>query len=126
MNWITIAWPMMAAACLTLGLIELRIGLAQQQRTARLLFSLSAFAMAAFSGLELAVIRMDSVADVPALARAMDAVFGVLFVSLTAFVWVYFGSGNKWLALAAPSLYAVGFAADLVPGSLMTYQTVTG
>ncbi len=126
MNWITIAWPMVAAACLTLGLIELRIGLARQQRTARLLFSLSAFAMAAFCGLELAFMRMDSVAHLPALIRAMDAVFGVMFASLTAFIWVYFGTGNKWLALAAPSLYWVGEAADLVPGSVMAYQTITG
>ena len=26
MNWITITWPMVAAACLTLGLVELGIG----------------------------------------------------------------------------------------------------
>ena len=52
MNWITIAWPMVSAqACLTLGLVEVCIALGQPlQRTARLLFSLSTFTMAAFCG----------------------------------------------------------------------------
>jgi len=53
MNWISIAWPMVTAACLTLGLIELRVGLGQPQRALRLLFSLSAFSVAAIAGLEL-------------------------------------------------------------------------
>ena len=126
MNWITIAWPMVAGACLTLGLIELRIALAQSPRAARLLFSLSAFAMAAFSGLELALMRVDTVADAGALLRTMDAALGAIIVALTAFIWVYFGTGNKWLALAAPSLYAIGASVDLVPGWDMTYQSITG
>ena len=40
-----------------------------------------------------------------------------MMVSLTAFVWVYFGTGNTWLALAVPGLYAVGLTFDYLPGS---------
>jgi PAS domain S-box-containing protein len=126
MNWITISWPMVAAACLTLGLIELRIGLAQRPRAARLLFSLSALAMAAFSGLELALMRADTVASAVALMCTMDGVLAVIIVSLTAFIWIFFGTGRKWLALAAPVLYSIGAAVDLFPGSDMTYKTITG
>src|SRR5438046_1843916 len=117
---------MVAAACLTLGMIELRIGLAQPPRAARLLFSLSAFAMAASSGLELALMRADTIAEAAALLPWMDAAVGAVIVSLTAFIWIYFGTGNKWLALAVPSLYAVGAAADLIPASDMTYLTISG
>jgi hypothetical protein len=71
MNWITVTWPMVAAVCLTLGLIELRIGLAQQPpRAARLLFALSALAMAATAGLELALTGVDSISDAEMLLRA--------------------------------------------------------
>jgi len=126
MNWITVSWPMVAAACLTLGLIELRIGLARPPRAARLLYSLSAVAMAGFSGLELALMRVDSVAEAQALMRTMDAALGAIIVSLTAFIWVYFGTGNRWLALTVPCLYGIGAASDLVPGSDMTYRTITG
>ena len=63
MNWMTITWPMVAAACLTLGLIELSIGLAQRPRAPRLLFALSAFTVACVSGLELALMRTDVLAE---------------------------------------------------------------
>jgi hypothetical protein len=59
MNWMTITWPMVAAACLTLGLIELSIGLWQRPRAPRLLFALSAFTVACVAGLELALMRTD-------------------------------------------------------------------
>ena len=126
MNWITIAWPMVAAACLTLGLIELRIGLTQPPRAARLLFALSAFAVAGISGLELALSRADNLADWWPLMRWLESAVGALVVSLTAFIWVYFGTGNKWLAFAVPGLYAVGLTFDYLPGSGMTYQSITG
>lgn len=125
MNWISIAWPMVAAACLTLGLINLGIGLAQPPRAARLLFSLSALAAAVFSGLELALMRADTVADCWPLLHWMNVAAGVLIASLAAFIWVFFGTGNKWLALAGPGLYAVALVVDFVPGSSMTYQKIT-
>ena len=108
MNWINVTWPMVAAACLTLGLIELRVGIAQPPRAARLLFALSAFAVACIAGLELAMMRTAVFAEWWPLMRLMDIAVGVMLVSLTAFIGVYFGTGNKWLALAVPSLYAAG------------------
>lgn len=118
---------MVSAACLTLGVLELRIAMSQRQRSARLLFSLSAIAMAAFSGVELALMRADTLADAAALLRAIDVGVGVVLVSLTGFVWVYFGTGNKWLALSVPSLYAVALIPDILPGGTdMTYVKITG
>jgi len=129
MNWITIAWPMVAAACLTLALIELRIGLAQPGRAPRLVFAVSALAVAAVAGLELALMRTDVLAEWWPLMRLLDIAVGVMIVSLTVFIWVHFGTGNKWLALAVPSLYAAGLVFDYLPGPLgsgMTYQKFTG
>jgi two-component system, LuxR family, sensor kinase FixL len=125
MNWITVCWPMVAAGSLTLGLIELRIGIAHRS-LARLVFSLSAFVMAAFSGMELALMRAQSVAEAAALLPWMDAAMGTVVASLTAFIWVYFGTGRKWLAVAPPILFAIGLIADVIPGSDMTYRTITG
>lgn len=130
MNWITITWPMVAAACLTLGLIELSIALGQPRRAARLLFALSAGTVACVSGLELALMRTNVLAEWWALMRLLDIAVGVMLVSLTAFIWTYFGNGRKWLAVAVPVLYALGLAFDYLPGapagSGMTYQTVAG
>jgi two-component system, LuxR family, sensor kinase FixL len=126
MNWITVTWLLVAGAILTLGLIELCIGLAHPPRAARLMFSLSAFAMALECGNELALMRADTIASAAALLRWGDFEVGAIFVSLTAFIWTYLGTGRKWLALACPILYAVSLAADLVPGGGMTYQSITG
>jgi two-component system, LuxR family, sensor kinase FixL len=126
MNWITVTWPMVAAACLTLGLIELRIGLGQPWRAPRILFALSAFAVAAIAGLELALMRTDALAQWWPIMRGLDIAVGVMLVSLTAFVWVYFGTGNKWLARLVPGFYAAGLMFDYLPGRGMTYDRVTG
>ena len=130
MNWITVTWPMVAAACLTLGLIELGIGLAQPPRAARLLFALSAFTVACIAGLELTLMQTDVLADWWRAMRLLDIAVGVMLLSLTAFIWVYFGTGRKSLALAVPVLYAIGLAFDYLPGappgSGMTYQRFIG
>ena len=125
MNWITVSWPMLAAASITLGLIELRIGLAHRS-PARLVFSLSAFTMAAFSGMELALMRVQSIGEAAALLPWMDLAMGAVVASLAAFIWVYFGTGRRWLALAAPIFFLIGLIADVIPGSDMTYLTITG
>jgi PAS domain S-box-containing protein len=126
MNWITVIWPMVAAACLTLGLIELRIGVGQRPRAPRLLFALSAFAVAAIAALELALLRADTLAQWWPVMRGLDIAVGVMLVSLAAFVWVYFGTGNKWLAWLVACLYVAGLMFDYLPGGGMTYEKVTG
>ena len=127
MSWITITWPMVAGGCLLLGLLELRVALAQSPRGARLLFALSAFAVAAFSGVELALMHADTVAQAAVLLHIIDVGVGLVLALLTGFVWVYFGTGNKWLALSVPGIYVVALLPDLLPGGAdMTYLRITG
>jgi len=126
MNWITIGWPMVAAVCLTLGLMELRIGLARPRDTARVLFALTAFAVAAVCGLELAMMCADSAAQFQTLLRVLDVAAGVMIASVAAFIWVYFRSGTWWLALAGPGLYAASLIFDFIPGSSLGYLKLTG
>ena len=64
------------AACLTLGFIELGIGLAQPPRAARLLFAVSAFTVACIAGLELALMRTDVLAEWWPLMRLLDIAVG--------------------------------------------------
>ena len=130
MNWMTITWPMVAAACLTLGLIELSIGLSQRPRAPRLLFAVSAFTVACVAALELALMQTDVLAEWWLVTRLLDTAVGILLVSLTAFIWSYFGTGRKWLALAIPFIYAIGLSFDFFPGTPpgvgMTYQAFIG
>ena len=129
MNWITIAWPMVTATCLVMGLINLGIGLALTPRAPHLLFSLSAFVVAGLSGLELALLRAGSAAQFGVLLRWADIATWATVTSLAGFLWVYLRSGNKWLALAGPVIYAAGLVFDFLPGSKgsgLTYLRITG
>lgn len=125
MNWISIAWPMVAAACLTLGFINLAIGLASPPRAARSLFFLSAVSAALFCGAELALMRADTVADTWRLLHWANVAVALLVVSLTAFIWVFFGTGNRWLALPVPVLFATALVMDFVPGPSVIYREIT-
>jgi len=125
MTWITMLWPMVTGACVTMSLINLEIGLRQKPRAAHLLFSLNAFAVAVFSCLELAVMRADSPAEYLALLRWADFAVAALLVSLTAFVWVFFGTGRKWLAFLAVGLMCFAMTADLSPQPRMIYLQLT-
>jgi two-component system, LuxR family, sensor kinase FixL len=101
MNWITIAWPMVASACITLGLLNLAIALVVAPRLPRLLFSFNAFAVAWTCALELQLMRAESVAEFDALTREFNLAIALVVASLTAFVWVFFRAGNKWLPAAS-------------------------
>ncbi len=129
MNWITIAWPMVAATCLVMGLINLGIGLALTPRAPHLLFALSAFVVAGLSGLELALLRADSAAQFAALLRWTDVATWATVTSLAGFAWVYLRAGHKWLAVAGPILYGAALVFDFLPGSTgsgLTYLRITG
>jgi len=86
---------MVTGACLTLALINLRLGLAGVQRAAHLCFSLSAFSVAFISGVELALMHADNPARYAAVLVWGDLATGAILASLTAFIWVFFGTGNK-------------------------------
>ena len=115
MNWITVTWPMVAAACLTLGLIELGIGLAQPPRAARLLFALSAFTVACIAGLELTLMQTDVLADWWRAMRLLDIAVGVMLLSLTAFIWVYFGDRAQVARAGGPGPLCHRFGIRLSP-----------
>ncbi len=118
---------MVAAACITLGLLNLTIGLVVAPRAPRLLLSLNAFAVAWTSALELQAMRADHPAQFEALLRWGDVAAGLVVASLAAFIWVFFHAGNKRLALAGPALYSAALLFDVIPhGSRLTYLQITG
>jgi two-component system sensor kinase FixL len=126
MTWITFLWPMVTAACLTMGLIHLWIGLRRKSGAAHLLFAVTAFGVAAFSCLELAMIRADSAAYFLELQRWVDFAGVAVLVSMAAFVWVFFGAGRKWLALGGCGLALAPMILNLGPEPKMIFLQITG
>jgi two-component system sensor kinase FixL len=126
MNWINFLWPMVAGACLTLALINLRLAFAGPMPAAPLFFSLNAFAVAFISGLELAQMHAASAAQYGVILFWGDLATWILLASLTGFIWVFFGTGNRWLALAGVSLHAVALLSYIVLGTSPAYLKITG
>jgi hypothetical protein len=67
----------------------------------------------------LALLRADTLAQWWPVMRGLDIAVGVMLVSLAAFVWVYFGTGKKWLTWLVPCLYVAGLMFDYLPGGGM-------
>ena len=126
MTWITIAYPMAIGACVTMALIHLRTGLRRAPGEAYLLFSLNALVVAVYACFELALACAESPAQYLALLRWLDIMAAMQVVSLAAFVWVFFGTGRKWLALLAPAVTCVALIADLLPQPKLVFLQITG
>jgi signal transduction histidine kinase len=126
MTWITFLWPMATAACITMGLIHLRIGLRRKPGAAHLLFAFTAFVFAAFSGVELSLLLARSPARFLELQRWSDLIGAVGVVSLAVFVSVFFGTGRKWLALLGSGLLLGSLSLNLSPEPKLVFLHLTG
>lgn len=96
----TIVWPMMIAACLTLAFINLRIAMGDVKRLPHVFFFISAVAVAAVCAMELAILRAESVAEINRWLRWSSIPLAVMVSAVTGFVWSFFGTGRRWLAVA--------------------------
>ncbi len=114
MNWMTIAWPMVASACITLALMHLRIAFGGGRRAPYLLFSLAALAVAALSGFKLALLQTDDLVRYQAVLRWAAVPIGLMVASVAGFVWTFFGTGRKWLVVTAVGLNLLAQLANLV------------
>ena len=114
MNWMTVTWPMVSAACLTLALINLRVAMGDGRRAPHVFFFFAALAVAAVSGMELALLQTDDLGRYQSLLRWAAVPIGIMVVSVTGFVWSFFGTGRAWLALAGSGLLLLAQIANLV------------
>ena len=126
MTWITFLWPMVTAACITVGLIHLRIGLRRKQGAAHLWFSLTALFFAIYSVLELAMMHARSPARFLELQRWADFDGAAGVVCIVVFVWVFFGTGRRWLAWLGAILVCGPLILNLSPQPKLVFLEITG
>ena len=125
MNWLEIAWTMMAAASLTLGLVHLLVWSKQRLRLAHLAFFVLAAAVAAFSAFELMVMRAQSPSAYAAAVRWAHVPLTLIVLSIIAFVYLYFGTGRLWLAYAAAAFRLLALLLNFVTGVNVNFEDVT-
>jgi two-component system, LuxR family, sensor kinase FixL len=126
MTWMTIGWPLVIGACVTMGSIQLWVGIRRTSGGAHLLFTLNVFVVAVYAGCEMALACADSPARYLASLRWLDIMAGLQVATTAAFVWVFFGTGRKWLALLASGLSCGALIADFLPEPKLVYLQLTG
>ena len=125
MSWVEIAWTMMAAASLTLGVVHLLVWSKQRLRVAHLAFFVLAASVAVFSAFELMVMRAQSPLAYAAAVRWAHVPFTVIVLSIIAFVYFYFGTGRLWLAYAAAAFRLLALLLNFVTGANVNFEDVS-
>lgn len=116
MSWVQIAWPMLAAASLTLGLIHALIWIRQREMPQHLAFACAAVALSVMSVLELVALHARTPAELGSLIRWMHVPIAVLVVALVIFVRLSFGTRYFALAAMAVGLRVVALVANFTTG----------
>lgn len=124
MTWIDIAWPMMVAASLTLGLIHLRIWFRQRTQPAQLMFSLAAMCVGTLAAVELLAMRAETPPQYATMVRWTQPIFASLFVLLVLFVRERFHAGRPWLAVAACTLRLASLLPNFLTGANLHFRNI--
>lgn len=99
MSWITVAWSMASAVCLTLAAIHFAIWFKRRREVAHLLFALSALGAAGNGFIELLMLKATTVAGYVAALRISDLPLTLMLVAMAWYACTYFGYGRPILAM---------------------------
>jgi two-component system sensor kinase FixL len=100
MNWVELAWAMMASAALTLALVHLLVWRKQRSQYAYLWFFALATSVAACAAFELSLMRATTPAGYATTLRWAQVPVSLTFCSIVGFGYFYLDAGRAWLALA--------------------------
>jgi len=124
MSWVQIAWPMLAAASLTLGLIHALIWIRQRSQPQHLAFACAAVSLSVMAMFELLALHARTPAELGALIRWMHVPVTLLVVSLVAFVRLSFGTRYFTLAAVAIALRVAALAANFTTGMNLNFASI--
>ena len=125
MNWIEIAWTMMIAASLMLGVVHLFVWQKQRSQYANLLFFVVAISAAAYGAYELARMRAETPADLAENARWSHVPLAMFVIATVGFVRLYFDAGRLWLAGAVVGTRLVALALNFLTGVNVNFREIT-
>jgi len=90
------------------------------------MFSLAALGAAGLAVMELLYYRTVSLEEFNLLLKLMHIPLFVLIVSITWFVWFYFKTGRKWMALSITVLWVLGLIFNFIVGDNLTFIELEG
>lgn len=126
MGVFSIAYISFIAIALTLFFIHFRVWLGRRKDLANLLFSLSALGAAMMAVLELLYFQTDSVDEIVLLIKLTHIPLFIMLVSITWFVWFYFGTGRRWMAMGITILWTLSLIINFLVGDNLTFLEIEG
>jgi PAS domain S-box-containing protein len=125
MSWITVAWSMNAAACLTVAGIYFVVWSKQRDSWVHLLFSCIALSAAVIAALELQLVHAETPKAYGAILRWRQLPVWTLVLSLVGFTRLYLRAGRPWLAWSACGLRTVVLVLNFVFTPNLHYREIT-
>ena len=125
MNWVQIAWVMMIAGSLMLGVVHLFVWQKQRSQYANLLFFVLAVSAAAYGAYELARMQAGTPASLAVNARWSHVPLVVFIIAVVGFVRLYFDAGRTWLAYAVIGLRLAALALNFLTGVNVNFREIT-
>ena len=124
MNWVTILWPMMGAACLTLGLVHLLLWFRRGASIAHLWFFVFTVSLTCYTAFELAMMLAPTVEEFRPVQRWLQVPVFVLVVSTIWFVRSFFNTGRRWLALTIVGMRVLVLGLNFVSPQSVNYLEI--
>jgi PAS domain S-box-containing protein len=124
-SWVTVAWSMAAALCVSLSLAHLLIGARQKARSS-LFFAAASLAAAAIAALELAGMRAQTPDAWGSAIRWMHLPIFVLVASLVLFVRSYFRAGRPWLAASVIAVRGAALLVNFIHRPNLNFEEISG
>ena len=124
MSWVTVIWSVGCGACLTLAFIQFVVWWKDRAARANLVFSVLAIAVAAFAGLELALMRAETPDQFSATTRWMHVPAWVMIASTVGFVRLYLKAGRQWLGWAVVGVRTLSLILNFVFSPNINYREI--
>src|SRR5262245_61791058 len=126
MSWITVVWPMIGGACLTLVAMHLLVWMKDRRAGASFAFAGMAVCVACIAAFELALTRAQSPQQFGSLRSWSLAPVFVGFVCILVFVRLHFQAGRLWLAHATWLVRLAGLVFNSASSPHLFYRELTG
>ncbi|QSX73819.1 GHKL domain-containing protein [Lysobacter arenosi] len=124
MNWIELAWPMLASASLIVALAHALVHFARPLHRVHLAFALAAASIGVLALLELVTYRTQSPETMAVLIRWMHVAITAMVLSLIYVLHHWFGYGSVRIAIAAAVLRVIALVIDFTVGDNLTFLVV--
>ena len=126
MSWVTVIWSMVAAACVTLAIVQGMVWWRRREAHAHALFALTAVGTALLAATELWMMHAETPDEFGRAYRWLFAAAWLVSVSLVGFVQSYLKAGRPWLAWTVYGTRTLSLFLNFAFPPNLGYRAITG